>query len=82
MATDLRTAIAEAKEAAGEKYVNILGADVARQCIDEKLLDEILLFIVPVLLGDGTRLFRRDGGAHVRLEPVPGETELWYRVTY
>lgn len=41
--------------------------------------------IVPVLLGDGTRLFDRPGGAMVRLErlsltPAPQATNLWLRV--
>lgn len=82
VSTDLRSAVEQAKEAAGEKYVNILGADVARQCIDEGLLDEILVFVAPALLGDGVRLFHRSGGANVHLDRMPGETEHWYRVVY
>lgn len=80
--TDLHTAIEEAKRAAGEKYVNILGADVARQCIDEGVLDEIVVFVAPVLLGDGVPLFHRAGGANVRLEPLPAEDAHRYRVVY
>lgn len=41
---DLHTAVAQAKEAAGDKYVNVLGANVAKQCIQAGLLDEILMF--------------------------------------
>lgn len=82
VATDLRTAIEQATEAAGEKYVNVLGADVARQCIDDGVLDEILVFFVPVLLGDGVRLFHSDGGKTVHLEQLPGESEHWYRLVY
>lgn len=78
--SDLHEAVALAAEAAGDRYVNVLGADVARQCADAGLLDEVLVFVAPVLLGDGTRLFHRPGGPWVRLEPVPGETEHWYRV--
>jgi dihydrofolate reductase len=78
---DLRTAVAQAKEAAGDRYVNILGADVARQCLEAGLLDEILMFFAPVLLGDGVRMFDRPGGAPIGLTPVPGETAHWYRVT-
>lgn len=43
--------------AAAGKYVNVLGASVAKQCLDAGLLDEVLVLIAPVLLGDGTRLF-------------------------
>jgi dihydrofolate reductase len=79
---DLRSAVALAAEAAGEKYVNVLGADVARQCIEAELLDEVLLFFAPVLLGDGVRIFHHPGGTNVRLNRKPGETEHWYSVTY
>ncbi|MDQ3103607.1 MAG: dihydrofolate reductase family protein [Actinomycetota bacterium] len=67
---DLRSAVAAAKAAADGKYVNVLGADVARQCIEEGFLDEVLVFIAPVLLGDGVRLFAREGGSEIRLEPL------------
>ena len=77
---DLHDAVAQAKDAAGDGYVNILGAQVAAQCLDAGLLDEVLMFFVPVLLGDGVRMFHRPGGTNVRLAPIPGETEHWYRV--
>ncbi|MFA1541971.1 dihydrofolate reductase family protein [Actinomadura monticuli] len=81
-AGDLESAVAEAKAAAGDRYVNVLGADVARQCIEAKLLDEVLVFIAPVLLGDGVRLFDDPGGTRVRLESLAGESAHWYRVAY
>jgi dihydrofolate reductase len=77
--TDLAAGVAAAKEAAGDRYVNVLGADVARQCIEAGLLDEILMFVVPVLLGDGVRMFDHPGGMKVRLEEVRDD-ELWFRV--
>lgn len=77
---DLRTAVTLAKETAGDKYVCILGANVAKQCIEAGLLDEILMFFAPVLLGDGVRIFDKPGGAKVRLAPVSGETAHWYTV--
>jgi dihydrofolate reductase len=79
---DLRSAITQAAEAAGDRYVNVLGANVAKQLIQAGLLDEILVFVAPVLLGDGVRLFDNPGGAEVRLSPIPGETAHWYRVSY
>jgi dihydrofolate reductase len=78
--SDLHDAVAQAKQVAGDKYVNILGANVAAQCIDAGLLDEVLMFFVPVLLGDGVRMFHRPGGTNVRLAAIPGETAHWYRV--
>lgn len=84
---DVAPAVAAAKAAAGEKYVNVLGAHTARSCLDAGLLDEILVTIVPALLGDGVRLFDRPGGDHVRLERVNASTaplaaNLWFRVCY
>ncbi|MDD7967618.1 dihydrofolate reductase family protein [Actinomycetospora lemnae] len=79
-ATDLVTAVDRAKELAGDRDVNVLGADVAAQCLAAGLLDEVLMFFAPVLLGDGTPMFRHAGGTRVRLERLPGETEQWYRV--
>ncbi|MEU5990041.1 dihydrofolate reductase family protein [Spirillospora sp. NPDC047418] len=81
-AGDLGTAVAEARAAAGDRYVNVLGADVARQCIEAKVLDEVLVFIAPVLLGDGVPLFDNPGGERVGLERLPGESAHWYRVAY
>jgi dihydrofolate reductase len=82
---DLADAVKAAKEAAGDQYVNVLGADVARQCLEAGLLDEILMIVAPVLLGDGTPMFDRPGGESVALEQihvtaVPHGTNLWYRV--
>jgi dihydrofolate reductase len=82
---DLAKAVAAAKEAAGDKYVNILGAEVARQCLTAGLVDELLVFIAPVMLGDGVRLFDHAGGHKVELErlsqsEVPLATNLWFRV--
>lgn len=85
--SDLASGLAAAKAAAGDKYVNVLGAEVARQCLEANALDEILVCVAPVLLGDGVRLFDFPGGSTVRLEPlsltdVPGGkgTNLWLRV--
>jgi dihydrofolate reductase len=81
---DLERAVVLAKQAAAGKYVNVLGANVARQCLDAGLLDELLVLIAPVLLGDGTRLFDHPGGTKVRLEPLDERpsrpTDLWFRI--
>jgi dihydrofolate reductase len=82
---DFATGIRLAKAAAGEKYVNVLGASIARQCLELGELDEILTFICPVLLGDGTRLFDSPGGKQVNLERIDLthtdlSTNIWYSV--
>ncbi|HEX3737630.1 MAG TPA: dihydrofolate reductase family protein [Solirubrobacterales bacterium] len=82
---DLARAIAAAKEAAGEKYVHVLGAEVARGCLELGELDEVLVLVAPILLGDGVRLFEHPGGAEVELERIgvevePIATHIWFRV--
>ncbi len=82
---DLDSGVAAAKAAAGDKYVSVLGAEVARQCLDAGVLDEILVCIAPVLLGDGVRMFDCPGGSNVKLERLslthaPRATNLWLRV--
>ena len=78
-------AIQQAVLAAGDRYVNVLGADTARQCLEAGALEEILVCIAPVLLGDGVRLFDHPGGTVVALERLsvsqaPSATNLWFRV--
>ena len=66
---DIGEAVATARKAAGGKNLEILGADVAGQCLQRGLVDEILVFVLPVLLGDGIR-FSAPGLGRVDLEPV------------
>jgi dihydrofolate reductase len=82
---DFDRGLAAAREAAGDRYVNVIGADVARQCLLAGALDEIFVGIAPVLLGDGVRLFELANGTRVRLERLsvshtPRVTNLWLRV--
>jgi dihydrofolate reductase len=82
----IESALEQAREAAGGKDVGLAGgADVAQQYLRAGLVDEMQLHVVPVLLGDGTRLFRDLAGAGIRLEctravAAPGVTHLRYRV--
>jgi dihydrofolate reductase len=74
-----------AKDAAGDKYVNVIGANIAKQCIEANELDEVLLCLAPVMLGDGTRLFEHPGGRTVRLNRLsltenPVASNLWFAV--
>lgn len=83
--TDFDDAVSAAAAAAGDQYVNVLGADIARQCLEACVLDEILTCIAPVMIGDGTRLFSIPGGSDVKLERTrithaEVATNLWFRV--
>jgi dihydrofolate reductase len=82
---DLDSGVAAARAAAGDKCVGVLGAEVGRQCLEAGVLDEIIVFIAPVLLGDGVRMFDHPGGTNVKLERLsltqaPGATNLRLRV--
>jgi dihydrofolate reductase len=64
---DIGHAVATAFDAAGGKNLEILGADVAGQCLRRGLVDEILVYVLPVLLGDGVR-FSSPGLPRIDLE--------------
>ena len=65
---DLPEAVATARAAAGGKNLEILGADLATQCLQGGLVDEVLVYVLPVLLGDGVR-FSAAGRGRIDLEP-------------
>jgi dihydrofolate reductase len=67
---DIGEAVAAARDAAGGKNLEILGADVAGQCLRRGLVDEILVYVLPVLLGDGIRFYSSPGLARIDLEPL------------
>jgi dihydrofolate reductase len=81
----IEPALARAREAAGGKDVRLGGgAEAAQQYLAAGLIDELQLNIVPVLLGDGERLFE-NVGADLKLEQTrvvhtPEVTHIRYRV--
>ena len=66
---DIGDAVATALAAAGGKNVEILGADVAAQALRRGLVDEILVYVLPVVLGDGIP-FSPAGSVKVDLDPI------------
>jgi len=83
---DVRTAMTEAKRAAGDKNVLVHGAAVAQLALAGGLLDELELHVVPVLFGQGRRLFDNLAAEQIELERTRvlegegGVTHLHYRV--
>ncbi len=80
---DIGEAVATALGASGGKNLEILGADVARQCLERGLVDEILVHVLPVLLGGGTRFYSSPD--RIDLEPLSSKqtgaiTSLRFRV--
>jgi dihydrofolate reductase len=66
---DLDEAVATARAAAAPQDLEVLGADLASQCLQRGLVDEVLVYVVPVLLGDGVR-FSTSGLGRIDLEPL------------
>ena len=83
--SDVAEAMAAAKEAAGEKDVLVHGAGTTQLALAAGVLDELQIHLVPVLLGEGRRLFEHLGSDQIALEPLrvlegEGVTHLRYRV--
>ncbi|MFJ8916557.1 dihydrofolate reductase family protein [Amycolatopsis sp. NPDC102389] len=78
----LEAAVRRAKDAAGDKDVLVMGADIAGQLLDAGLLDEVHLHLAPVVLGQGTGLFAGHLGDLIpEGEPATGvATHLRFRV--
>jgi dihydrofolate reductase len=78
----IESALEQARAAAGDRNVSLGGgASVAQQYLAAGLLDEVVVSIVPIVLGGGARLF--DNLGDVKLEQVdsvaaPGVTHIRY----
>lgn len=68
LAADVCTAVDRALQAAAGANVVLIGATVARQCLLAGLVDEILVHVAPVMLGDGIRFFASVSRGPVDLE--------------
>ena len=55
--SDLAAAMRDARLAAGDKDVLVHGAGIAQRALALGILDELEIHLVPVLLGEGRRLF-------------------------
>lgn len=64
----IESAVRQAKAIAGDKNIGLHGSHAAQQCLKARLLDEIHIHLMPVLLGEGTRLFDHLGTKHIELE--------------
>jgi len=83
---DVTSAMTRAKDAAGDKNVLVHGAGVARLALAARVLDEIELHVIPVLFGQGRRLFEGLAAEQIELERTrvlvgeQGVTHMHYRV--
>jgi dihydrofolate reductase len=82
----IEAALERARAAAGGKNVGIWGgADIIRQYLKAGLLDEMQLHLIPILLGDGGRLFEGSDLRGIELRKTstidtPGATHLRFEV--
>jgi dihydrofolate reductase len=83
---DVTTAMSEAKRAAGDRNVLVHGAAVAQLALAAGVLDELELHVIPVLFGQGRRLFEGMAPEQIELERTRilegdgGVTHMHYRV--
>jgi len=81
----VESAVAQARQLAGDKHVAVSSPSVMQQCLKAGLLDEIHIDLVPILLGNGVRLFDHLGADPIELEAArvvegTGVTHLQFRV--
>lgn len=82
----VESAVEKAKAAAGGKNVTVIGGvNAAQQCLKAGLLDEVQIRLMPVLLGEGLRLFEHLGDEQIQLERIrvvelPTRTDMRFRV--
>jgi dihydrofolate reductase len=78
-------AVEQARHAAAGKDVSVMGAKTIQQCLRAGLLDELIIDLVPAVLGRGARLLDGIEPGTVELDLVrvvdaPGVTHLAYQV--
>jgi dihydrofolate reductase len=84
----IAAAMAQAKEAAGEKNVLVHGAGITQLALTAGVLDEMELHVIPVLFGEGRRLFDGLATRQIELERTRilegenGVTHMHYRVKH
>jgi dihydrofolate reductase len=83
----IESCVEQAKAAAGDRDVMLHGAYTARECLRARVLDVLEIQLVPVLFGQGRRLFDGLGPDHIELGPVrtlesPSALHLRYEVRY
>lgn len=79
---DVAEAVETARHAAGGKNVEVFSPTIGRQLLERGLIDEIDLHVLPVLLGDGVRLYDNPGGSPVPLRLVNGDPMEAVNVRY
>ncbi len=82
----LESALKQARAAAGDRHISLMGANVSQQYLKAGLVDEMEIHVANVLLGAGRPLFANIGDQQIKLERIrviatPAVTHLRYRIT-
>jgi dihydrofolate reductase len=83
----VESAVSQAKQAAGDKNVQVIGASTIQQCLNAGLCDELQVDIMPILLGKGLRLLENIDSDKIKLErtkleeTTPFRTSITFKVT-
>jgi len=75
LSCDVGEAARIALDAADGRDLEVFSASIGRQLLERGLVDTIELHLVPILLGDGIRLFERFAGGPIRLRPFNAEAD-------
>lgn len=83
----IESAVSRAVKVAGDKDVQVVGANTIQECLNAGLCDELQINIIPVFLGKGLRLFENIDTDNIKLERIKTEevtsarTSITFRVT-
>ena len=83
----IESAVSQARQAAGDKNVQVIGASTIQQCLNAGLCDELQIDIMSILLGKGLRLLENIDTDKIKLERTKVEeatskrTSITFRVT-
>lgn len=85
VADGIENAIRQAKAAAGERNVVVLGASTGQQAMKAGLVDELQIAVAPILLGQGLRFFDHFEELEFELKKIrtietAEQVEIWYKV--
>ena len=84
---NIEAAVSQAKKAAGDKNVQVIGASTIQQCLNSGLCDELQVDLIPVILGKGLRLLENINTEKIKLqrikveEPTASRTSITFKVT-
>jgi dihydrofolate reductase len=64
----IESAVRQARAKSVSGHLDLMGASVVQQGLRAGLVDELIIQVIPVLLGEGIRLFDHLGSDHIRLK--------------